>query len=724
MTANEDIARNASRTNRFPKRRVLVVDDDPTFALLATETLEQAGFRVEVAATAQQATAAFVAFAPDLVLLDVDIPGGSGFDVCRVIRTADANADVPVVMVTGLDDTGSIDRAYDAGATDFLRKPVLWPTLPHSVDFMLRALDDRRALSRSQRKNRALLESLPDAIITISAEATVTEHLSGADDPGEDHALVGRRVEDVFPPEVARAARQFLAGEHGGRSSHEYAVGQGAERRWFEARLRPQADGSLLAITRDVTERRKSKARIEYLAYYDQLTGLPNRQLFAREGGKLLKATAASGQLAALLYLDLDRFKRVNDNLGHAAGDELLKNVAARLSRQFRTRPGVEGVRRVARLGGDEFVVLAAGLDDEKQAAEVAETVRASLTEPFDCAGHKLVVTPSIGIAIYPRDSADVDDLLVKADMAMYLAKDQGRNGHAFFGQSMAIRSLSRLELESDMRRALEHGDFRVHYQPKVDLGSGTFVGVEALLRWTDAERGAVAPDKFIPVAEETGLIVPLGEWVIGEVCGQLRRWSEMGLGHLVAAVNVSVQQFTRRDFAGRVLDALQRAGVEPTRLELEITESLLMRNVAATVSSLCRFRSHGISLSIDDFGTGYSSLGYLRQLPVSTLKIDRSFVKDLPKSPDAAAICTAVIAMARELNLKVVAEGVETAEQLGFLREHRCDQAQGFLISRPVPAAELEALLRNSVAWVPAAAREERSAEGQEASRLSGRRA
>jgi EAL domain-containing protein (putative c-di-GMP-specific phosphodiesterase class I) len=350
---------------------------------------------------------------------------------------------------------------------------------------------------------------------------------------------------------------------------------------------------------------------------------------------------------------------------------------------------------RVARLGGDEFVIMLTGVSSEEQIVAVAEQIKLAMAEPLDCGGHRLVVTPSIGIALYPRDGTDIEDLLVKADMAMYQAKDLGRNGYSFFGHSMAVRSLGRLELENDLRAAFEKNEFEVFYQPKVELATGTIVGVEALMRWHHVKRGWIAPDIFIPVAEESGLIVPMGDWVIREACKQLKTWANEGFGALTVAVNVSVQQLASLDFVESVFRALAEHGIEPSRLELEITESLLMRNVQDTSACLKRFRAAGISLSIDDFGTGYSSLGYLRQFPVDALKIDRSFVKDLHTSTDDAAICAAIIAMARELKLKVIAEGVQTAEQLDFLRRHQCDQAQGYLISRAVPPNDLQSLLR-----------------------------
>ena len=673
-------------------RRVLIIDDDPVFSLLASEALQQAGFATRIAGDAQQAMDAFQEFKPDLTLLDVNLPGGNGFEICATLRSLTSSRDVPIVMVTGHNDTESIARAYDAGATDFIHKPVLWPTLPHRVGFMLRAFDNLQALRESERRNRALRQALPDTIFVVDSNGVLVEHISG-NERNYGRNLVGKPVEEVFPAVVARAARATLSGNAPAEAAGiEFKVRQGTKRHWFEARVRPQADGPLLIIIRNSTERHLAKARIEYLAYYDSLTRLPNRALFLREASRSLRAPAAVNQLAALLYLDLDRFKRINDNLGHSIGDSLLQEVARRLERTIGDT--TEQTRnRAARFGGDEFALLLTGLDDEQQAVTFADRVRGALAEPFHCDGHRFVITPSIGIALYPRDGTDIADLLVKADMAMYQAKDQGRNAHAFYGQTMAVRSLGRLELESELQHAVEHGVLQLHYQPKLDLATNRIVGVEALLRWPHAERGWIAPDIFIPVAEETGQIFGIGDWVIDQACMQLAAWAKTGLGHLTVAVNVSVQQFLRSDFVDAVLRTLQQHGVDPHRLELEITESLLMKNLEHATASMRRLRASGIVLSIDDFGTGYSSLGYLRQLPIDALKIDRSFVKDLPRNDDDSAICAAIIAMARELKLKVIAEGVETAEQLDFLRRHHCDLAQGYHISRPVPVTELQGL-------------------------------
>lgn len=702
MTTRSESARIPETLSRG---LVLIVDDDPVFTLLASETLEQNGFGTLIADDVNKGLDLFEEHRPDLLLLDVDVSGASGFDLCERILASPRASDVPIVMVTGHNDTRSIEHAYKVGATDFISKPVLWPTLPHRLGFILRARKDMRSLRLSERRNRALLQALPDSIYRINQRGTILEQLAGGESPGAE-TRVGSDLDRLLPSSVASAARASLADavRRGQRVTLDFDDVSSGHPRTFEVRLLPQSDKTILMVIRDATDRKRTEARIRRLAYYDTLTGLPNRQLFQRNAARSLDHAKENGGTVAVLYLDLDRFKRVNDNLGHSVGDALLKNVARRLEQSVGiTTTAIDSTEAfeefaappIARLSGDEFVVLSPNIIDVSEVDTLAHEIRRSLSEPFACDGHSLVVTPSIGIALYPNDGADIEDLLIKADMAMYRAKEQGRNGCAFYGESLAVRSLGRLELENELRRAFEAGEFEIHYQPKIELLTGSVVGVEALVRWHHFSRGWIPPDKFIPIAEETGMIGPMGDWVIREACRILKSWDETGLSHLSVAVNVSVRQFAKSDFVDSVLSTLRKYGVGPNRMELEITESLLMRNVAETTGNLKRLAGAGVGVSIDDFGTGYSSLGYLKQFTVHSLKIDRSFVKDLTVSSDDKAICSAIIALARELRLKVIAEGVETVEQRNFLRLQNCDQVQGYLFSKALPLDQLESWIK-----------------------------
>ncbi|MDH5276229.1 MAG: diguanylate cyclase, partial [Gammaproteobacteria bacterium] len=572
-----------ARSGTTPATVVLIADDDPLVGLLASETLNKAGYVTTVISDGAAVLDAFDHRIPDVILLDVEMPGASGFDLCREIRRRPGGADVPIVIVTGRDDTESIARAYAAGASDFLLKPLHWPVLPHRVSFMIRAYQAMQGLRHSEQRIAALLQAFPDWIFILDAQGKVLQHLSGAASaPGLE--FVGKHLEDCLPPDVARKAREAMqaASGTGIPQSYDFSTGSGDTEQVYETRLQLQPDGTYLSVVREITERRRSEARIQYLAYYDALTGLPNRQLFVRELRRAIRATERKGHQVAVLFIDLDRFKRINDTLGHAVGDALLQSVARRVESSVRpadvvARPGAgandDMPVRIARLGGDEFVILLTELKDRAQAALVATRVRHALTEPFSSDGHQFVVTPSIGISIFPDDGNEIEELLVKADMAMYAAKDQGRNRHTFYSSAMSIRSLDRLDLENDMRRAIEKSEFMLHYQPKVDARTGAIDSVEALLRWHHPERGWISPATFVPIAEETGLMLPLGDWVIREACRQIRTWASQGIDRICVAVNVSAQQFSRDTFVDSVLLTVREFGICPTSLELELTE-------------------------------------------------------------------------------------------------------------------------------------------------------
>ena len=447
---------------------------------------------------------------------------------------------------------------------------------------------------------------------------------------------------------------------------------------------------SRASLLTEVEKEKASAQQIEHLAYYDNLTGLANRALFSRLlERELLEARRYNRQLA-VMFVDLDRFKNINDTLGHEAGDELLKEVAARMRSTLRASDAL------ARLGGDEFVILLPNLNDEQHLTTVAQKILAAVAQPYLSHDQEFRVTASIGISMYPSDGVDEPTLMTHADIAMYQAKEDGKNTFAFYTDELNKHSIERIAFESSLRHALENTQFEVHYQPKVECRTGRMTGVEALLRWNHPDLGWVPPSKFIPIAEETGLIVALGRWVLETACRQQVAWCKLGLPSFRMAVNLSARQFGDDHLLRDVSSVLDSTGIDPAFLELEITESMLMRNVRKASEVLAAFKKLGIRLSVDDFGTGYSSLSNLKRFPVDTIKVDRSFVRDLPADEADKAIADAIIAMGRSLGMTIVAEGVETEAQASFLREHGCDEIQGFFYSKAIPASAIVELLKS----------------------------
>jgi len=455
-------------------------------------------------------------------------------------------------------------------------------------------------------------------------------------------------------------------------------------------------------MTISLASKWRSEHRIVKLAYFDALTGLPNREQLRNRLNSALAAAKQQQRMLAVLYLDLDNFKRVNDTLGHAVGDELLCLVAARLRSSLRSDDTVDELpivrsSHIARLGGDEFIVILPNIRSADDAAAVAARLISELQEPMRLAQHTLVVTPSVGVSMFPGDGVEADTLLRNADLAMYFAKRKGPGMSAFFDASMNDAALHRFTLEAKLRGALERGEFTLHYQPQFDVSTGGVSGMEALLRWTNDELGVVPPVEFIPVAEETGLILGIGEWVLRNACLQAKSWLDEGLPMARMAVNVSGQQFVLKDFPQTVAAIIKETGIEASMLELEITESVVMKDEAWAEQALAQLKELGVMLAIDDFGTGYSSFGRLRHFAVDRLKIDRSFMTSLIDCSDDRAIAAAIIAMSRSLRINVTAEGVESFPQLLFLQEHECQEAQGFLFSRALPAADAHKLLRRA---------------------------
>ena len=564
------------------KPLVLIADDDPGVRILAASGLEAAGFEVAEVSTGGAALAYCQQSQPDLLVLDLNMPFVDGFDVCRILRRADAVCATPILIMTGLEDLDLIKRALDAGATDFICKPIHPALLAHRAWFVLSASTARAQLGR--------------------------------------------------------------------------------------------------------------------LASYDSLTGLANRQRFAERLEALVARAGSSKRVLALLYIDLDRFNRINDSLGQGAGDQVLQTIADRIRDRVRTTDAISRMARLAvsRLGADSFAVVLPEIASEQAAGVISHRLLHAFAEPIIvAAGQQVSTTASIGVAVYPRDGRDPASLVRSADAAMHHAKEQGGNSVRFFSNSMNAASLRRLTLENCLRVALKREELCLHYQPKVDLASGRLTGMEALLRWEHPELGTISPAEFIPIAEETGSMVAIGEWVLRTACGQNKAWHDSGLEKLRVAVNVSSVQFVHQDLQQTVERALGDTRLQPEHLELEVTESVIMQNVSESGRTLSELRDKGVHVAIDDFGTGYSSLAYLRSFPLDSLKIDSSFVADLTVDASADGIVQAILAMAKVLELNVVAEGVETEEQADFLRSHGCNEMQGWLFSKALPVAEFENLVR-----------------------------
>ena len=694
--------------------RVLVADDDAILREIARATLEAAGFSVQVVSSGDAAVAACALRLPDVALLDVEMPLGNGYQACANIRMLPGGATLPIVMVTGLDDSASIDLAYEAGATDFVVKPLNWTLLAHRIRYVLRGARTLDALQVSEHKNAALLKAIPDGLLLVNSNGVI-DHcfnpVAGLHDGGG-----ARHIVDMLPRAAQARAMECLATTlRGEPAEFEFSLehpGQPArhlECRYLPNAGGPNATGQVLVIVRDITERKETQARIQRLAYFDALTGLPNREWIGDYLARSLADARDNHGNVALLYVDLDQFKRINDTLGHDTGDALLRQVAERLRGSLAHLTGREALTasteapsrsvhgQLARVGGDEFIVVLSGQPAVLLAEQAAELILAALAAPFQQGGYELVVTPSIGIALFPEHGADAQNLLKNADGAMYEAKSSGRNQFRFFNDTLNVRALKRLSLEMELRRAMENSQLEVYYQPKYETRDLQVAGGEALLRWFHPERGQIPTADFIAVAEETGLVADLGRWTLGQVCRDLVAWRAQGLDVPSMAVNVSGREFMRPDILMRISETVEQAHLPPALFELELTEGVLMRDAEAGRRSLLALKEFGFSLAMDDFGTGYCSLSYLKRFPIDTLKIDRSFVADIGTDSGDTAIVRAIIALGHDLNLKIVAEGVGTMEQLRFLRSEGCDMIQGFLMSPPVPARAFASLLRSA---------------------------
>ncbi|MEH6437005.1 EAL domain-containing protein [Massilia sp. DD77] len=695
------------------RARILVVDDEPVNVQLLEYLLKTTGYEnVFSTNDPRQVVSLHLKHRFDLIILDLHMPGMDGFDVMEALKPLESDSWLPVLVVTAEPDKKL--AALEAGARDFIGKPfdtvevmtrirnLLEVRLLHreSLDYGAQLEREVRERTAELARFRGAMDATPDAIFLIdTAGMAMVDVSDGACRMLGFSRDALMRIEPVALGLASRAQLERLMGHAEAKKDEPRedivetellrAGGEGSVPVEISWKLQDLGSSSILiAVVRDISERLHAAERLRHAASYDALTGLPNRTLFFENLDAAIELAKDKRWRVAVLCITLDRFKVINDSLGTMLGDELLRQFSTRLVRSVKMR------ELVGRLGGDEFALILTMQRDQQEAVNVANDIRETLRAPFDLHGQRAALTASIGIAMYPDDTTDPGALVKYADAAMVRAKEAGRDGYRFFTSGMNVQVLARLDLELALRGALEGGQFVLHYQPKLELNTGRISGVEALLRWHRPGYGLVYPAEFVPVMEETGLVVRVGEWIIDEACRQMAAWNAAGVRDVRVAVNVSSRQFTEGDLEAVIRDALARHGVEAGQLELELTESALMVNAEHTTEVLHRLKQHGIRVAIDDFGTGYSSLAYLKRFPIDKLKIDIAFVRDIINNPDDAAIALAIISMAHSLHMQVIAEGVESRAQMAYLRRHHCDEIQGFHFSRALPADELGQLV------------------------------
>lgn len=643
----------------------------------------------------------------DAILLDLGLPDSCGLASFESVHAAARHT--PIMTLCTLEQENEAREAVRRGAQGWLAKGYFDNCLvPQALRNVIERMKVEQQLYAAQMRAQITLNSIGDAVISVDMLGQV-DYLNVAAElmtGGTREQARGRPIAEVLvlvdgegdgTSAVPNPVETVLQGGLSeGLSGEVVLLDRHGQSRRIEDSAAPIFDweGQLVGavmVFRDISDTVALTTKMKHLAQHDFLTNLPNRVLLNDRISQAIASARRSGTCPALLFLDLDKFKHINDSLGHGVGDRLLQAVAARLLDCVRTSD------TVSRHGGDEFVILLADERRAHDAALAAEKILIAMSTPFLIDGHQLHTSTSIGISVFPLDGVDAASLIKNADTAMYHAKERGRNGYQFFRHDMNARAVERQLIESNLRRALERAEFALHYQPKLDLASGAITGVEALLRWDHPEWGLVAPERFIHIAEECGLVVPLGRWVLREACAQAVRWRDSGVAPVSIAINVSAMEFRHRDFFDHALAVFEATGGDPACLQLELTESVLMRDVAASACLLAKFKAMGVEIAVDDFGTGYSSLSYLNKFPIDVLKIDQSFVRAIDGNANSnGAIVSAVIGMGRSLRQRVIAEGIENAAQLDFLKQHGCGEGQGYFFSRPIDAARMGTMLHS----------------------------
>lgn len=702
---------------------ILVVDDNPVNLGVVGEHLEDNGYDVTVAQDGEEGLRRAEFGQPDLILLDVMMPGIDGFETCRRLKANPVTADIPVIFMTALTDVNDKVTAFEAGGIDYVSKPFQTEELLARVRnhlalrMALRELGGRNealerevaarreaeaGLRRSELSYRRLFETAHDGILLIDGASGLVMDANPAIVAMLGHereVLLGQHLHDL--PSFAHIPASRTTIDEINRINAiryddwvlKHAQGSDVSVEVIGHRYDAAQTSVIQCNIRNVSDRKESEARIRYLALHDALTGLPNRSLLMDRLRRAVAGGKRHRQKVAVMMLDLDHFKHINDSLGHHVGDILLQTVADRLRGCLRESD------TAARLGGDEFVIVLNDVKAPEDIDVVAAKVLKALKTSFPIEQHQLHIGGSIGVSLYPDDGEDPNNLLRAADTAMYDAKSSGRGVHRFFTSALNEAAMRRQELANDIHLACARGEFALYYQPQVAVDGRRITGVEALMRWNHPQQGLVLPSLFIPLLEELGLMVEVGEWVLMQACQQNMAWQMQGIPPIRVAVNLSAQQFYRGDIVKSVRHALETSGMDPQWLELELTEGLTLDDTETTIQIMRQLKALGVSLSLDDFGTGWSSLSYLRRFPLDRIKIDRSFMSEVTTQPNAAAVVQSIFSLAQSLGLGCVAEGVETNDQLDYLKQHLCEEIQGFLFSNPLAAGDVPRMLQNKPA-------------------------
>lgn len=676
------------------RSKVLIVDDVPANLLVLSKLLKKLSVDVYEAGSAKEALKRLLYDDFAVMLVDVQMPAMDGYEFAELIRKEPSTRTIPIIFITAnLLDEQYLFRGYEVGAVDYICKPFNEEILLNKIRVFIELHDAKTKALDLGKQNQLILNTAGEGICGLDSQGKIRFANPAA------NTMLGTEITGTLFFDYLSGKGCDMRQECSARDMYATCLSGQTYREDDSIMIR--SDGSVLQVAytitpitdrkeeslasvvvfQDISKRKELEAELELMAKTDIVTGLANRALFQKNLDMAISRATRHDKMLAVMFLDMDRFKSINDTLGHHNGDLLLKKFGERLVHSVRSADSI------ARIGGDEFTVIIEDIDEISNVLQVTQKIQANIKKPFSLEGKEVYVGASIGVSIFPWCGEDAQTLIKHADTAMYRAKERGRNMCEIFNAEMSAQLAQRVEMEHDLHRALEHKEFQLVYQPKVDLLSGKILGFEALLRWNHPKSGCISPSKFIALAEECKLIIPIGEWVINTACDQLNYLLNAGLpADFTFAVNLSSHQLAEHDFVNNILRITNSKHVDPRLLELELTESSIMKNVNQSMASLNKLHQLGFGISIDDFGTGYSSLNYLKKLPVQVLKIDKSFIKDITRNGNDAAIVKAIIAMAESLELTVIAEGVETKEQLTILKEFHCQQGQGFHFSKPLP--------------------------------------